>query len=148
MAGEPLPEPDPIDPRYLSLAAEVGVHVELSPGDSPHIYNVTIIAPDRRGLLSKAAGVLALNSLRVHSASVNGHEGSAINTFVVPEHVWADRPADALLEDPNVDPVGTGPYVLEEFAPDGVTLESQHPVDVHMAVAGHLGRQQRPMEAR
>ena len=34
-----------------------------------------MIAPDRRGLLSKAAGVLALNSLRVHSASVNSHEG-------------------------------------------------------------------------
>ena len=49
MAGEPLPQPDPIDPRYLSLAAEVGVHVELTPGDSPHIYNVTMIAPDRRG---------------------------------------------------------------------------------------------------
>lgn len=96
MAGEPLPEPDPIDPRYLSLAADVGVHVELSPGDSPHIYNVTIIAPDRRGLLSKAAGVLALNSLRVHSASVNGHEGSAINTFVVSPH-FGSPPAAGLL---------------------------------------------------
>ncbi len=46
----------------------------------------------------------------------------AINTFVVPEHVWAARPAATLLEDPNLAPVGTGPYVLEEFAPDGVTL--------------------------
>ncbi|RAV14480.1 [protein-PII] uridylyltransferase [Mycolicibacterium sp. GF69] len=96
MAGEPLPQPDPIDPRYLSLAAEVGVHVELTPGDSPHIFNVTIIAPDRRGLLSKAAGVLALNSLRVHSASVNGHEGAAINTFVVSPH-FGSPPAAELL---------------------------------------------------
>ena len=96
MAGEPLPQPDPIDPRYLSLAAEVGVHVELTPADSPHIYNVTMIAPDRRGLLSKAAGVLALNSLRVHSASVNGHEGSAINTFVVSPH-FGSPPAAELL---------------------------------------------------
>ncbi|WP_244286038.1 ABC transporter substrate-binding protein [Cellulosimicrobium cellulans] len=46
----------------------------------------------------------------------------AINTFVVPEHVWAGRPVETLLDDPDVDPVGTGPYVLEEFAPDGVTL--------------------------
>ena len=46
----------------------------MAPGDGAHIYNVTMIAPDRRGLLSKAAGVLALNSLRVHSASVNSHE--------------------------------------------------------------------------
>ena len=96
MAGEPLPQPDPIDPRYLSLASEVGVHVELTPGDSPHIYNVTMIAPDRRGLLSKAAGVLALNSLRVHSASVNSHEGSAINTFVVSPH-FGSPPAAELL---------------------------------------------------
>jgi [protein-PII] uridylyltransferase len=96
MAGEPLPQPDAIDPRYLSLASTVGVHVELTPADSPHIYNVTMIAPDRRGLLSKAAGVLALNSLRVHSASVNGHEGSAINTFVVSPH-FGSPPAAELL---------------------------------------------------
>ena len=96
MAGEPLPHPDPIDPRHLSLAADVGVHVELSPADSAHIYNLTMIAPDRRGLLSKAAGVLALNSLRVHSASVNAHEGSAINTFVVSPH-FGSPPAAELL---------------------------------------------------
>jgi [protein-PII] uridylyltransferase len=96
MAGDPLPQPDPIDPRYLSLAADFGVHVELTPADSPHIYNVTMIAPDRRGLLSKAAGVLALNSLRVHSASVNGREGSAINTFVVSPH-FGSPPAAELL---------------------------------------------------
>lgn len=96
MAGEPLPHPDPIDPRHLSLAADDGVHVELNPADSPHIYNVAMIAPDRRGLLSKAAGVLALNSLRVHSASVNGHEGSAINTFVVSPH-FGSPPAAELL---------------------------------------------------
>jgi len=97
MAGEELPQPDPIDPRYLSLASgDVGVHVELAPGDSPHIYHVTMIAPDRRGLLSKAAGVLALNSLRVHSASVNGHAGAAINTFVVSPH-FGSPPAAELL---------------------------------------------------
>ena len=96
MSGEPLPQPDPIDPRYLSLASDLGVHVELVAGDSPHIYHVTMIAPDRRGLLSKAAGVLALNSLRVHSASVNGQEGSAINTFVVSPH-FGSPPAAELL---------------------------------------------------
>ena len=96
MAGEPLPQPDPIDPRYLELTSTVGVHVELTPGDGPHIYQVTMIAPDRRGLLSKAAGVLALNSLRVHSASVNGHQGSAINSFVVSPH-FGSPPAAELL---------------------------------------------------
>ena len=96
MAGEELPKPDPIDPRYLSLAAQVDVHVEMTQTDSPHIYNVTLIAPDRRGLLSKAAGVLALHSLRVHSASVNSHEGSAINTFVVSPR-FGTPPAAELL---------------------------------------------------
>ncbi len=98
MAGEPLPKPDPIEPRFMALAAEAGVHVELTEGDSPHIYNVTMIAADRRGLLSKAAGVLALNSLRVHSASVNSHEGSAINTFAVSPHFGAPPPAELLRQ--------------------------------------------------
>jgi [protein-PII] uridylyltransferase len=96
MAGEPLPKPDPIEPRHLSLAADAGVHVEMTPADSPHIYSITMIAPDRRGLLSKAAGVLALNSLRVHSASVNGYQGSAVNTFVVSPH-FGSPPAAELL---------------------------------------------------
>ncbi|MGY4710048.1 [protein-PII] uridylyltransferase [Mycolicibacterium sp. CBM1] len=96
LAGEPLPQADPIDSHHLSLAADRGVHVELVPGDSAHTYNVVMIAPDRRGLLSKAAGVLALNSLRVHSASVNSAGGSAINTFVVSPH-FGSPPAAELL---------------------------------------------------
>jgi [protein-PII] uridylyltransferase len=95
MAGEPLPQPDPIEPHYLALADEGGVHVDIAAVDA-HVYNVTMIAPDRRGLLSKAAGVLALNSLRVHSASVNSHDGVAINTFVVSPH-FGSPPAAELL---------------------------------------------------
>ena len=98
MAGEPFPHADPIDSRYLALARNHDVHVELTPGDGAHIYRVTMVAPDRRGLLSKAAGVLALNSLRVHSASVNSHEGSAINTFVVSPHFGAPPAAELLRQ--------------------------------------------------
>jgi len=98
MAGEPLPHADPIDSHYLALARNHDVHVELTPGDGAHIYRVTMVAPDRRGLLSKAAGVLALNSLRVHSASVNSHEGSAINTFVVSPHFGAPPAAELLRQ--------------------------------------------------
>jgi [protein-PII] uridylyltransferase len=97
MAGEPLPHADPIDPHYLALAADGGgVHVEMKPGESVHTWEVAMIAPDRRGLLSKAAGVLALNSLRVHSASVNSQGGSAINRFVVSPH-FGTPPAAELL---------------------------------------------------
>ena len=97
MAGGPLPHPDPIEPQYLALAADGGVHVDLTPTDA-HVYHVTMIAPDRRGLLSKAAGVLALNSLRVHSASVNSHQGVAINTFVVSPHFGAPPAAELLRQ--------------------------------------------------
>jgi [protein-PII] uridylyltransferase len=98
MAGEPLPHADPIDQQYLSLARDGNVHVELKPGDGQHIFRVTMVAPDTRGLLSKAAGVLALNSLRVHSASVNSFEDSAINTFVVSPHFGSPPPAELLRQ--------------------------------------------------
>jgi [protein-PII] uridylyltransferase len=83
LAGDTEPKPEPIPAEHLSLARDGAVHVEMVSGESPHTYAVTMIAPDRRGLLSKAAGVLALNSLSVHSATVNSADGSAINTFVV-----------------------------------------------------------------
>lgn len=98
MIGEPLPKPDPIDPHHLLLASDGEVHVELVAGDGAHVFDVAMIAPDRRGLLSKAAGVLALNSLRVHSASVNSHQGVAINTFVVSPH-FGTPPAAQLLRE-------------------------------------------------
>jgi [protein-PII] uridylyltransferase len=96
MAGEPLPQADLLDPDYLSLAADHEVHVELRPGSGPRVYRAVMIAPDQRGLVSKAAGVLALNSLRVHSASVNIHEGVAISEFVVSPH-FGSPPAAELM---------------------------------------------------
>ncbi len=105
IAGEPLPHADPLDPEYLSLAADKKVHVELRPGSSQRLYHAVMIAPDQRGLLSKSAGVLALNSLRVHSASVNIHEGSAINEFVVSPH-FGSPPAAGLLRQQLVSALG------------------------------------------
>lgn len=100
MAGESEPQPEPVPVEHLSLARDGAVHVDMVPGASPHTYAVTMIAPDRRGLLSKAAGVLALNALSVHSASVNSvlesGRASAINTFVVSPHFGAP-PAVELL---------------------------------------------------
>ncbi len=95
MAGEPLPQADPTAPHYLSLAADHGVHVEIRPGDSTRIH-VVMVAPDDRGLVSKAAAVLALNSLRVHSASVNTDDGVAITEFVV-SPLFGSPPAADLL---------------------------------------------------
>ncbi|OBF05803.1 [protein-PII] uridylyltransferase [Mycobacterium sp. ACS4054] len=95
MAGEPLPEAEPVAPHYLSLAAAGGVHVEITPGDRERLTAV-MLAPDQRGLVSKAAAVLALNSLRIHSALANIHEGVAIVEFVV-SPVFGSPPESGLL---------------------------------------------------
>ncbi|MGO9381651.1 MAG: [protein-PII] uridylyltransferase [Mycobacterium sp.] len=95
MAGEPLPQAEPTAPHYLSLAADHGVHVEIKPGEGERFHAV-MVAPDARGLVSKAAAVLALNSLRVYSASVNLHEGVAIAEFVV-SPLFGSPPAADLL---------------------------------------------------
>jgi [protein-PII] uridylyltransferase len=100
MAGEPLPQAEPTTPHYLSLAADPhggGVHVELKPGDGERVHAV-MVAPDQRGLMSKAAAVMALNSLRVHSASVNTHEGVAIAEFAVSPLFGAPPAVDLLRQ--------------------------------------------------
>ncbi|AKN17661.1 PII uridylyl-transferase [Mycobacterium haemophilum DSM 44634] len=98
MAGEALPQADTTAPHNLSLSAGHGVQVEIRPGDSARMYHVVMVAPDARGLLSKAAAVLALNSLRVHSASVNSHSGVAITEFVVSPHFGSPAAADLLRQ--------------------------------------------------
>ncbi|WP_204079323.1 [protein-PII] uridylyltransferase [Mycobacterium riyadhense] len=95
MAGEPLPQAEPTAPHYLSLAGDHGVHVEIKPDQSERIHAV-MVAPNERGLVSKAAAVLALNSLRVHSATVNIHHGVAITEFVV-SPLFGSPPAVDLL---------------------------------------------------
>lgn len=96
MAGEPLPQPEPIAAELIDKAKAGGVHVDLVPGDSKHTYVVTVIAPDEPGLLSDAAGVLALHSLRVLSAAAGAEGTSAIDTFVV-QPKFGDPPDPGLL---------------------------------------------------
>lgn len=82
MAGEALPQTKPSVPRCLALADRHGAYVGITPGDGGWT-SVVMIAPDQRGLVSKAAAVLALNSLRIHSASGGVHGGVAVTEFVV-----------------------------------------------------------------
>ncbi|MDT5164010.1 MAG: [protein-PII] uridylyltransferase [Mycobacterium sp.] len=96
MNGETLPHADPLDPEYMTLAADRKVHVELRPSADRRLHHAVVISPDQRGLLSKAAGVLTLNSLRVHSASINVQDGVAISEFVVSPH-FGSPPASGLL---------------------------------------------------
>ncbi len=159
MAGEPLPQPDPDRAAAIWRWPPTAACTSTSPPADAHVYNVTMIAPDRRGLLSKAAGVLALNSLRVHSASVNSHEGVAINTFVVSPHFGAPPAAELLRQqfilalDGDLDVIGSLEQRDREAAATNTTrageIRAAVPVN-HAAraaadplVRGHLARRVR-----
>lgn len=95
IAGEPLPKVEPTAPQYLSISADRGVHVQIKPGGGERL-DVVMAAPDQRGLVSKVAAVLALNSLRIHSASASTHEGFAVVEFVV-SPLFGSPPGAGLL---------------------------------------------------
>jgi [protein-PII] uridylyltransferase len=134
MAGEPLPQAEPTAPQYLSLPADRGVHVEIKPGGGERL-GVVMAAPDQRGLVSKAAAVLALNSLRIHSASASTHEGFAIIEFVV-SPLFGSPPEAGLLRQAfigalnSVDVLGT----LEKRDADAVSAATARAGEVQIGV--------------
>ena len=77
LAGEPPPEPLPLRPDQTALADE-GVPAARVTGSE-----VTIVAPDRPGLLWQAAGVLASHRLAVRSANATSHGTMAVAAFTV-----------------------------------------------------------------
>ncbi len=135
MAGEPLPEAEPAAPQYLSLATDRGVHVDIKPSGGERL-DVVMAAPDQRGLVSKAAAVLALNSLRIHSASASTHEGFAIVEFVV-SPLFGSPPEAGLLRQQftgalagDVDVLGT----LEKRDSDAVSAATSRAGEVQVGV--------------
>ncbi|OBI41449.1 [protein-PII] uridylyltransferase [Mycobacterium sp. E796] len=135
MAGEPLPQAEPTAPQYLSLAADHGVHVQLEAAGGERL-NLVMIAPDQRGLVSNAAAVLALNSLRIHSASVNTHEGVAIIEFVV-SPLFGSPPEAGLLRQQftnalngDVDVLGT----LEKRDTDAASAATERAGEIQVGV--------------
>ncbi|QJW37804.1 ABC transporter substrate-binding protein [Cellulosimicrobium protaetiae] len=118
------------DAGYTELRVTVREGVTWSDGEPLTPDDVAFTFGLRRDEPALNPDLLPYEDVRVEGQDVVVTFGSgqyvnrtkAINTFVVPEHVWATRAAETVLDDPNLDPVGTGPYVLEEFAPDGVTL--------------------------
>ncbi|GAB2447246.1 [protein-PII] uridylyltransferase [Nocardia tengchongensis] len=96
MAGDELPEPTPIPDELRTRAESGGVHVDLKPGEGRYHHVVTVVAPDSPGLLSEAAGVLAVHSLRVLSAELASVGAAAIDTFVVAPR-FGDPPDPGLL---------------------------------------------------
>ena len=77
LAGEPPPEPLPLRPDQAALA-DAGRPAARVTGSE-----VTIVAPDRPGLLWQAAGVLASHRLAVRSANATSHGTMAVAAFTV-----------------------------------------------------------------
>jgi [protein-PII] uridylyltransferase len=89
LAGEQMPGPAPLRDDQLALAAEGG------PAATVRGSEVTVVAPDRPGLLWRAAGVLASHRLVVRSANATSVGGTAVTVFdVEPEY---GEPPDATL---------------------------------------------------
>ena len=87
--GEPTPRPAPLREDQLALAAGGG------PAATVRGSEVTVVAPDRPGLLWRAAGVLASHRLAVRSADATSVGGTAVSVFdVEPEF---GEPPDATL---------------------------------------------------
>ncbi|MCK0440326.1 [protein-PII] uridylyltransferase [Gordonia alkaliphila] len=82
IGGGEVPTPEPLTEEQDALARGGGLHVQLEAGEGT-TYLVTMVAPDRRGVLSAAAAVLAVAGLTVHAAQVRSAHGHALDTFAV-----------------------------------------------------------------
>jgi [protein-PII] uridylyltransferase len=83
-AGEPEPVLHPVDPQVSVHHTESGAGaVTVGIEDVADGQQVTICAPDRTGLLSTCAGVLALNQLDVRAAKMSAESGRATGVFAV-----------------------------------------------------------------
>ncbi|GAA1731090.1 [protein-PII] uridylyltransferase [Nonomuraea bangladeshensis] len=91
LSGSPPPKPPTLSPEQAALARHGGGAVRVAGG------NVTVVAPDRVGLLWSAAGVLSAHRLIVRSASSASAGSTAVIEFsVVPE--YGSPPDPATLE--------------------------------------------------
>jgi [protein-PII] uridylyltransferase len=87
--GDLMPGPAPLRDEQLALAADGG------PAATVRGSEVTVVAPDRPGLLWRAAGVLASHRLAVRSANATTVGNTAVTVFDV-EPEFGDPP-DATL---------------------------------------------------
>ncbi|MEU3271729.1 [protein-PII] uridylyltransferase [Saccharomonospora sp. NPDC006951] len=100
MRGKPFSEPEPVGHRQRELVAAA---VRSSRGQalvttSGHLATVVFGVPSGTQLLAPAAGVLALNSLDVHTAMLRGHDGGRSGVFTASPR-FGSLPDPALLRE-------------------------------------------------
>ncbi|HEV3281815.1 MAG TPA: [protein-PII] uridylyltransferase [Acidimicrobiales bacterium] len=97
LAGEPAAPPTPWITDELRMVMDT-VRTHRAPALSIEDPTVTVVAPDRVGLLAEVTGVLAIHGLNVRSAVVAGDDGVAVEVFTV-EPSRGRWPAAARLSD-------------------------------------------------
>jgi len=90
LGGEPPPAAVPLRADQVALAAGG------EPAVMMHGSEVTVVAPDRPGLLWQAAGVLASHRLAVRSANATSCGDMAVTAFTV-AHLYGDPPDASLV---------------------------------------------------
>ncbi|SDO63244.1 [protein-PII] uridylyltransferase [Geodermatophilus sp. DSM 45219] len=84
LGGAPVPEPEPVlHPGEPQVSTDASAAISVGVEDVADGQQVTIVAPDRHGLFSQLAGVLALNQLDVRAAKVNVVGDRATAVFAV-----------------------------------------------------------------
>ena len=82
LAGEPVAAPTSWITDELRMIMDT-VRTHGAPALSIEDPVVTVVAPDRSGLLAEVTGALALHGLNVRSAAVAGEDGIAVEVFTV-----------------------------------------------------------------
>jgi [protein-PII] uridylyltransferase len=91
LAGEEFTsEPDRLLEPHRAMIEEVRRSAQPAVRLDPP--QVVVAGPDRRGLFSAVAGVLALHNMDVRAANVSGEDGVAVEVFTVevPRGTWPD----------------------------------------------------------
>ena len=141
---EPLEIPSPIDGSYTQFLATAhkftdsktlvytirqGVKwsdgKDFTPADVVFTFNLLKKYPalDTKGVWQQISGVSANgNDVTINFSAPNVPFASSIaQTTIVPQHLWSSM-ADP-VKDPNTKPVGTGPFMLDQFAPTQYSLK-------------------------
>jgi len=133
LAGKPAPAPTPLITADLEMVMDT-VRTHGVPALSVEPPQVTVVAPDRSGLLAEVTGVLALHGLNVRSAVVAGAHGVAVEVFTV-EPERGRWPASAKLSNDLAAVMNGTLAVDEQLAIRAHTYRNAHRAQVAQLVS-------------
>ncbi len=148
--GRPVPEPAPPAPTAEQLELIAAGEVALR----AHGRRVTVVAPDRPGLLAAAAGVLALHRCNVRRATATAADaGMAIEVFDV-EPVFDKMPSWERVERDLEDALSGELALAQRLATQDETYArgrrpvTAQPAQVHVLVDNHTSARASIVEVR